>query len=1236
MDYKGILGKRGLARAYLNRSTKGSSKAAADLQRGIKELFLRKRGARSKDASKSNEVFWPLDLLPQDCSNSRILTWGYDSMVIKPFRAVNQSNIIEHAKNLLNGLWRTHCQGRKLIFIAHSLGIIVKEVLRRAAKNAELAFRDIYTSTEAIVFLGTPHHGSTKAGNAEDARRLASLLGFDTTDHNIRALQVDSTELQLIHEEFIDLYQKGQHFKVFTFQESKGVAGTSFLKLNKKVVKTFSSSLDNAPSLSITANHRSICRFPNRDDEGYQQVSAQIQEYVSNIQRRKEQDVFEKNKQLASLQARSSSQATIASAAYSFSSVERNCVALLTQNTANAAKYKSSLASPVKGTCKWILSNSQFANWDAQEGTCLLWISGYPGSGKTILSAYILEHLAEGDNASSLRTTLCYFFCDEKIGTQRDGAAILRSIIHQLLMRRRWLIKYVKSAYDVQGPQFEQNLNELWRIFIAIASDKQVGPVRVIIDAIDECEEITRKRLLRDVIELISKSQSAGLGTPCVKFLVTSRPLLGPQYTTNLLQIDPSQSHVEQDLRQVIQTKVNGIVERTRCNADVKTYLENALNSKADRTFLWVTLVLHLLEQSFLASQKDFKRIIDALPTSLTATYESYLHGIATAYQPLASKLLHFLVASSRTLTLEEMRVLIAIQDHHRSLADIEEDMQPNIQKTIEGVLGPLVRIWDSRVYLLHQSLKEYLQDLSSQKGNPMSATYGVDSREANLLLAKACVSYLLLNDLEEDILSQDRSSTEDSPTSLMADSLDMEATEEPVDPYNLGEDILFQDPAVLDIEACISIANQRALFDYSARHWAEHYSSACSISSRTFQESVLRLSDTSRPQNSNWLRYFWHYAEMDLSCPRDFVPFITATYFGHLTSLKVLLMGSLPIQPDIGACGIYWASRMGHHEVVDLLLEENFNPDARVNGQNALTAAVEFNRAAVVKRLLKDEGYISEEIGYRVNYLATGARTPLSIAAGNGLTAIATQLLQHDRIQPDIADSSQRTPPFWAVMGNHLDVLQLLLKDVRTSLNHVDKAGQNILSYAASAGELKLVEYLMGLKDLNAHEQDRNGRTALSWAAGNRHLETAIYLRRSQRVDVSITDNDGRNAISWACSGCHPKVIKYLIKHDPQGVDQEDVNGWAPLAWATFREAPKTVQVLLESGFVDVNRRDKHGRTALSWTAEYGYLKVLTLLLNTKGIEIESKDNRGITPLMYAQRHPNIVMLLQSALADR
>jgi hypothetical protein len=78
-------------------------------------------------------IYWPLDLLPSSCPISRILTWGYRTLVVdgKPLRV--QKDVFSHARDLFVELVRlreaTTSSHRPLIFIAHSTGgIIVKEV----------------------------------------------------------------------------------------------------------------------------------------------------------------------------------------------------------------------------------------------------------------------------------------------------------------------------------------------------------------------------------------------------------------------------------------------------------------------------------------------------------------------------------------------------------------------------------------------------------------------------------------------------------------------------------------------------------------------------------------------------------------------------------------------------------------------------------------------------------------------------------------------------------------------------------------------------------------------------------------------------------------------------------------------------------------------------------------------------------------------------------------------------
>lgn len=362
-------------------------------------------------------------------------------------------------------------------------------------------------------------------------------------------------------------------------------------------------------------------------------------------------------------------------------------------------------------------------------------MTGVPGCGKTILSSSISDYLQATQSSPGLHALVCCFFCDEKIEHQRDGKAILQSVIYHIVTRRHDLIRHVPAAYETQGPQLVQSFDALWNIFKAIVSDIRSGPISIVVDAIDECEEKTRNKFLDSVSRFIHQVKLMELPIQhCIRFLITSRPYVTIArringHAKNHLQIGESQTEISNDVRLVIHQEVEEIVGRSRCGQHIQECLEQYLYAKADQTFLWVTIVLHHLERTLLASEKDFKRIINELPQDLGTLYERFLGSIPTEHQQFAIKLLHIITGSSRPLTLDEIDIFLTIQANHRTVAEVEADCQPSVQRTIQGVLGPLVRVSDSRVYLVHQSAKEFLYDLSNQKDSPLSAIYGIEEQ---------------------------------------------------------------------------------------------------------------------------------------------------------------------------------------------------------------------------------------------------------------------------------------------------------------------------------------------------------------------------------------------------------------------------------------------------------------------------------------------------------------------------
>jgi hypothetical protein len=93
-----------------------------------------KRQKLDKSAEEPTSIYWPADLLPEDCPRVRILTFGYESHVSRFFRGpADQNNVVEHGRDLLYALEMHRrekiASARPIIFVAHSLGgLLVKEV----------------------------------------------------------------------------------------------------------------------------------------------------------------------------------------------------------------------------------------------------------------------------------------------------------------------------------------------------------------------------------------------------------------------------------------------------------------------------------------------------------------------------------------------------------------------------------------------------------------------------------------------------------------------------------------------------------------------------------------------------------------------------------------------------------------------------------------------------------------------------------------------------------------------------------------------------------------------------------------------------------------------------------------------------------------------------------------------------------------------------------------------------
>ncbi|KAI0188050.1 hypothetical protein EV127DRAFT_435338 [Xylaria flabelliformis] len=1160
-----------------------------------------------------NGMMWIKDILPSFIPGCRVYTYGYPSQVAF---SSSFATVQEFSRGLLSSVRDIHedtgQEHRSIIFVCHSLGGIVCKQALVFAHLDNREYGSLLRSVIGITFLGTPHRGSEIANLGKTIGTIINICSKTTSAGTqpgiirtdlLEHLNYDSN---VLHELTLAARNRLENMTIVSFHETEPTPPLSVLIVDRTSAIM---GIVHEDVIPLYANHRDICRFPG-ETEACKSVCRALRRITYQPQNVKHRPV----------------RTSTHSSETKFSDIEKSCMMLF--NIFDVADYKRRLPKPIEGTCQWIRSHPLFVSWFDKAENALLWLTGHPGCGKTMLSYSVARQLEETSQ------NVLIYFCDGKISMQKDAQAVLIGLISQLVHRHRSMVRHVRRVFEVQGASILHSFSALWSIFEKIIKDLKSSTLYVIVDALDECEGSSCHDLLGAIHELVSASGPTTESSKYVKFLLTSRPTLGQTYVANQLiehqlPIDDGQPGYGEDLQIFIQQKVEEIALKRRCSEETKSFLLKALLSRADQTFLWIHMVLASLERSVLASINDFRDIIAKLPPDLEAMYLNFLSAIPTRHQDSASQLLRLLFASSRPLLLDEINVAFTIKPAHHASEDVLQDCQPAIDHTILGILGPLVRVSESKVSLVHQTAKDFLLvEDGNEKASHIYDAYpdipAITVERSASCMASACIYYLLLEDFSEDLYSLEQSPIESNSSSSGSYQDSPEAMsfggfwDDNVPDLNAG--MLFCEPGALDADISQALASKHAFFNYAALHWAEHFALCETSASDDLRNAAKSLLDVNIASCRNWLHFFWSEAT---SSPGEIHgasnPIILAAYFNIHKTLVELLGGhdSSQLEKDQA---LFWGAKAGHSRVVATLLEAGANPDYHsVETQTALTISAAHGHIECVVQLLKN-GRCD------LNVKGKNGRTALSFAAGNGHHDIVKHLLSQEGCNADECDNSGCTPLIWAAVGGHVPIVSTLAKRPGIDINHRDRTGRTVVAWAASDGMEDVLKHLLKLRGIDANLQDNKGRTPLSWAAGNGHAGAARILLRSSssKVEMDKADHDGRNPISWACGHGHEAALRVLLKYGCKGFDESDVDGWTPLAWAVHRDSPGVAEALIAAG---VNDFEKGARTVLSWAVEYGHLSVVRVLLR-EGADPESALDR--IPLAQAMGRYDLVNELQ------
>ncbi|OQV09531.1 hypothetical protein CLAIMM_13644 [Cladophialophora immunda] len=373
-------------------------------------------------------------------------------------------------------------------------------------------------------------------------------------------------------------------------------------------------------------------------------------------------------------------------------------------------------------TCLWVLSNPKYRQWQENKADDILWISADPGCGKSVLSKSLIDHELQ----TTKQRTCCYFFFKEN-QNQDNLASAFCALLHQLFTSQPHLLTHAIPAWRRNGDQLTKEVDELWRIFLAATADANSRDVFCVLDALDECRDVDRPRLIDKLAVFFADAQTTKPRTHSLKILVTSRPydsiqlnfqrsMYGCCTSVPIIRLRGENENIaiRSEIDSVIRRRVAEMAETVPLSLNASELLVRKLLRMQNRTYLWLSLVIdgiyENLRDSLQHDEDSINSIIATLPKSVDDAYEKILNKVREKQRDIVRTIFHIIVGAQRPLTLGEMSLALGLATS-KDVDYLDSVLVEKIrlQNHIREWCGLFVFIEHSKIYLVHQTAKEFL-----------------------------------------------------------------------------------------------------------------------------------------------------------------------------------------------------------------------------------------------------------------------------------------------------------------------------------------------------------------------------------------------------------------------------------------------------------------------------------------------------------------------------------------------
>ncbi|RXW18605.1 hypothetical protein EST38_g7250 [Candolleomyces aberdarensis] len=813
--------------------------------------------------------------------------------------------------------------------------------------------------------------------------------------------------------------------------------------------------------------------------------------------------------------------------------------------------HSDALEKRTPGTGLWFTQTNEYHLW-TRNNVKVLWGTGMPGAGKTILSALIVDHLQK-EFSSQKRVPVIFAYCryTEKYPTSQFLAAWIR----QLLEYDPVTLRHISEAFAIHQRQdtwpSEAELHELLST-ICTGFKK----VYIVLDGLDEAQEEVKIRLLEGINTL----------PPNTRTLIMSRPLKSFEcLVRSAVHIDIEARN--EDIELFVEKKIAQMPRLQTMLAkkdSEKRRICKAIKEKSGGMFLVASLQIEALKGSM--TPRALMNALETLPTTINDLYEHTLKRInaqSEAEVLLAKRAIVWLVHTLEPLPMNQLQHALAT---NLDAGTFDEDDITSGEFIFDACCGLVSRSHDSAspstpLRLIHYTAHDFLKE-ACLLWFPAPHTF----------LSSICVVHL-------------------SAQLRYRNSSKGEVTFEWSSMWNI----------------------LRPFFNYAYTHWGTH--SRLSGQEKGLSPHVSQFVSRPLPYPWTHDSYFDMLGSHHLAVLYGLTDLLTnmspssrvtpkhrftllhlAAIGGHVESAKVVLerwpeMSIRDLSLD-GRTPLMLASAFNCEEMVKFLLSiepddiETLNARAAC-GCTALASAINSGHTKIVELLASCQGV-------RLN-VQTCRRSPLSWAASEGHITLVRQLLS----DPEIDVNAQHaftgyTALCYASRLGRPEAVEALLSRNEIDTHLGPRCGCTPLLLAASTNQLTIVALLLSNPNINIHARCMHSGTALSVAKNDALLK---LLLSHGRILTNATADDIDLCLDLAARLGLEETFSRLV-HGCLAPARSQMQSRV-LVEAARRGHAAIVELALR--FVDINATDRAGWTALDAAVIAGHTRIVSLLLSHK-----------------------------------